>query len=55
MKINKNEIIDEIILLEPELVNDRKKLENILKDIINIKPNIEISLEFKNELKEKLF
>jgi len=54
MKINKNEIIDEIILLEPELVNDRKKLENILKDIINIKPNIEISLEFKNELKEKL-
>lgn len=54
MKINKKEIIDEIILLEPKLANDRKKLENILEDIINIKPNIKISKEFKNELKEKL-
>jgi hypothetical protein len=54
MKINKKEIIDEIISLEPELDNDRKKLENILEDIINIKPNVNISSVFKEELKDEL-
>jgi len=54
MNINKKEIIDEIISLEPELNNKREKLENILDDIVNIKPDIKVSSEFKNELKNKL-
>ncbi|MFK7780577.1 MAG: hypothetical protein QM490_05595 [Candidatus Gracilibacteria bacterium] len=54
MKINKKEIIDEIISLEPELNADRVKLENILEDIINMKPDINISSKFKEQLKEKL-
>ena len=54
MEIYKKEIIDEILLLEPSLSKDRKKLENLLDHIIKIKPNVNISTEFKDSLKEKL-
>lgn len=54
MKINKKEIIDEIISLEPKLNVDRVRLENILENIINMKPDINISPEFKKQLKEQL-
>jgi hypothetical protein len=54
MEINKDEIIDEIISIEPKFKDDRDKLENMLDDIILSKPNVEISSAFKNELKERL-
>jgi len=54
MKTNKEEIIDELMLLEPELKNDRKKIETLFDSIIDLKPNVNISSKFKKELKEKL-
>ena len=54
MTIDKKEIIDEIISIEPGLENDREKMEEILEDFILIKPNIEISSNFKENLKNKL-
>ena len=54
MEINKKEIIDEIISLEPEFEDKREKLEKILNDIIDIKPSVKISADFKENLKSEL-
>jgi hypothetical protein len=54
MELNRKEIIDDILSIEPELKKNRKKLENILEDFILAKPNIEISNEFKKELRHNL-
>lgn len=54
MKINKKEIIEELLFIEPGLKKNKKKLEKILDDFISAKPDIKISESFKQELKNNL-
>ncbi len=51
---NKQQLIDEIISLEPELKNKEKELENIIETIIKTKPNFEISETFRKNLRMQL-
>lgn len=48
------QIIDELIMLDPELKQYEKQLPEIIQNIISLKPEIKIDAVFKNELKNKL-
>ena len=48
------QIIDELITLDPELKQYEKQLPEIIQSILSLKPEIKIDAVFKNELKNKL-
>jgi len=50
----KQQIIDEILSLEPELKTKEKDLQKLIDIIIKNKPNVKISNNFRNELKTRL-
>jgi len=52
--MNKSEIIKEIISLEPELESKKEEIEKLYDEFISLKPDFEISGEFKSELKKSL-
>lgn len=54
MEKNIDKILDELILLDPELKSQESRLREILGDIIKNKPIFSISNEFKNNLKNQL-
>jgi hypothetical protein len=57
-KKNKNnqikQILEEIYLLDPSLKKQEENLENLLKNLISSKPEVEIDTQFKEELKQEL-
>jgi len=51
---NKQQLIDEILSLEPELKSKEKELTKMLETIIKTKPNVKISESFRNDLRSQL-
>ena len=52
MKRNIDTIVQELIKLDPDFMNHKKELKNIINKIVQSKPDIKIDSKFRKELKE---